>query len=439
MKMPNTSITNYGDLPDHLRSVDLYPYLNSHHLTYWRHAVDVAHQLLDNFEKSAKEAPSDWYYQYQFKEDFKATLAQTQIDTHAQLLGPFELQKPEKDDDPAWADYRSAMAALKHGPRGTAIVRKFIYCGESHYEASVHCGGGYVNDCETLPRTNTPPSLQAIWDSMLDYEGYVARSQAEREKEILRRYKHINALNLQPGTRLRDVEIFVSSKRRKLSFVVANILDNGKIQLGKGKLRGSEKIFEVTIDPTKISANNVKDQKKQRSKAKEQAKIAPLSAQDRKQLIIDAANVRATAVRKSIVMDAWDEIEETAAAKQHFELGCWLFYYSNRISQTDDEGFESRVDCMHRLCKAGINNPGYKFFTVFNFGERQFDTLVEMGDADAVISRVRSFIPGDKTGNIRRTFEHMGWPIVEPDLIASSVPPPPQKTAQRCNATMPLF
>lgn len=143
---------------------------------------------------------------------------------------------------------------------------------------------------------------------------------------------------------------------------------------------------------------------------------APLSAAERGKLRADAANIRATAERKGCTLDQWDERQESAAAAQHFELGCWLFYYSRRIGT---EATETRIDCARRIFTEGITNPGYQFFTIFDFGERQFDTLFEMGDAEHVIAGLRRFIATDSTGNLQKAFDYMGWPILEPDLLTN--------------------
>ncbi len=138
---------------------------------------------------------------------------------------------------------------------------------------------------------------------------------------------------------------------------------------------------------------------------------APLTLIEREQLCADAKDVRAAAQRKNLTCDDWDAKRETAAAKENFELGCWLFYYSRCVGLTDSSGLLSRVDSARRIFLAGINNPGYQFFTVFDFGERQFDTIFEMGDSAQVIGALRSLIAGDQTGQIARAFNYFGWPV----------------------------
>lgn len=135
---------------------------------------------------------------------------------------------------------------------------------------------------------------------------------------------------------------------------------------------------------------------------------APISAAERKQLKADLANLRATAERKGTTLDDWEERSERKAGERHFELGCWLYHYRRRISS---EGLETRIDCARRIFVEGIFNPGYQFFTAFDFGERQFDTLFEMGDAEEVIDGLRKFIDKDSTGNLAKAFAYMGWPV----------------------------
>ncbi|MDZ4313841.1 MAG: hypothetical protein U0989_03610 [Azonexus sp.] len=139
-------------------------------------------------------------------------------------------------------------------------------------------------------------------------------------------------------------------------------------------------------------------------------KTAPLSAAQLKQLKLDAKNVRATAERKEVTLDKWEENDEMFHATHYFELGCWLFYYSARIYSP--EGVADRIDCMRRIFEAGLDHLNYEFFSVFDFGERQFDTLVETGDAEAVIDGVRKRINDSWEGqNVRAAFKYMGWPI----------------------------
>lgn len=44
----------------------------------------------------------------------------------------------------------------------------------------------------------------------------------------------------------------------------------------------------------------------------------------------DAEDIAATAKRKNLTLDQWELREESAMVRQHFALGCWLYYYSTR-------------------------------------------------------------------------------------------------------------
>ena len=116
---------------------------------------------------------------------------------------------------------------------------------------------------------------------------------------------------------------------------------------------------------------------------------APLNTAELSTLWRDARNVRATAERKGVTLDACEERRETYIAQNFFEIGCWLFYYSKRVGLAGKEGLKARIDCAIRLKKAGIENPGYDFFTVFDFGERTFDTIFEMGDSHQVVNALK--------------------------------------------------
>lgn len=50
-----------------------------------------------------------------------------------------------------------------------------------------------------------------------------------------------------------------------------------------------------------------------------------------------------------------------------------------------------------------------QFFTVFGFGERDFDSLFEMGDADQVVAGLRAMLDSDV--HIRNAFLFHRWPI----------------------------
>jgi hypothetical protein len=147
---------------------------------------------------------------------------------------------------------------------------------------------------------------------------------------------------------------------------------------------------------------------------------APLTKLQLKQLHADVTNIRAAALRKNITLDDWDEKRELEAAKTYFDLGCWLFYYSRRVGLTGRDGLNDRIQCLKHLFLAGFNNPGYRFFTIFDFGERHFDTTCEMGDADQVIQGLRDLIPADSTGQIARGFGYFGWPISLTDNAQAS-------------------
>lgn len=139
--------------------------------------------------------------------------------------------------------------------------------------------------------------------------------------------------------------------------------------------------------------------------------LPPLPASVLQQLKIDASDIVATAKRKSFMLDRWEESQERFHAKNYFHLGCWLYYYGRFIYKTGDIGFQNRVDCLARILEADLCPIGYAFFVVFEFGERQFDTLLEMGDADLVIEAVRQRYLVSKDAGIEKGFLYFGWPL----------------------------
>lgn len=134
---------------------------------------------------------------------------------------------------------------------------------------------------------------------------------------------------------------------------------------------------------------------------------APITAAQRKRLQADVNDLYACAKRKGTTMDRWDHANESSAARDHFELGCWLFYYSKRINAQDS--LKDRIDCARRMFEAGIYSPGYQFHTAFDFGERVWDSIFEQGDSAYVIEGLREFV--NTSANIRKGFEDYGWPI----------------------------
>lgn len=149
----------------------------------------------------------------------------------------------------------------------------------------------------------------------------------------------------------------------------------------------------------------------------------PLTKEQLAQLHADMHDIRAAAKRKGTTLDRWDEVQELAAANDHFDLGCWLFYYSSKVGLPGADGLMHRIDCARRIFEAGLKNPVYQFFTIFDFGERQFDTIFEMGDAAQVLGGLRQIIHQTKSKRLIEAFAHFGWPVemVEPANATTSV------------------
>lgn len=140
------------------------------------------------------------------------------------------------------------------------------------------------------------------------------------------------------------------------------------------------------------SAANVLEQIKARTTA------APITKRERQMLQARA---------KDITLDRYDEQSEQEAARDHFELGCWLYYLRSRVYESD--GIQHRITCVKKLFEAGIASPGYRFSTVFEFGERTFDTCFEMGDGGEVKDALMTFGALDKTGVMGKCLREMGW------------------------------
>jgi hypothetical protein len=138
---------------------------------------------------------------------------------------------------------------------------------------------------------------------------------------------------------------------------------------------------------------------------------APIQDCVRNRLASYAKDIKFAAKRKQITLSHHEEATEARVAREHFELGCWLHYYSTRVGLDSDTGFKARVECAMRIFLTGMTNPNYDFFTIFDFGSRTFDAIFEMGDASEVIDRLRTAIPCDASGQLEKAFNHHGWNV----------------------------
>lgn len=138
---------------------------------------------------------------------------------------------------------------------------------------------------------------------------------------------------------------------------------------------------------------------------------APLNKEMRDQLLRDSADILGAAARHGDDLTAVDVATEQRMAQEHFELGCWLFFHRNRRISNPD-GVWSRIDCLRRIIQSGISNPGYSFHSVFRFGERDFDTLFEMGDSAQVIHALRPMAKAHPDEVFGRFFKEHGWPLL---------------------------
>lgn len=137
---------------------------------------------------------------------------------------------------------------------------------------------------------------------------------------------------------------------------------------------------------------------------------APLTRKQLQQLQHDVNDLRGTAKRKGTTLDAWDEYTERSAARDHFDLGCWLYHYTTLRGLTPEQHLQARVNVLVRLFLNEILHPGYRFFTAFDFGERTFDRMFEQGDSHALIDALRTHLVTDSTGRLAKSFDSYGWP-----------------------------
>lgn len=149
---------------------------------------------------------------------------------------------------------------------------------------------------------------------------------------------------------------------------------------------------------------------------------APISQRLRTQFERDVSSVNyiiAAAERKGNTCGRWEASEEYLAARDHFELGCWLHYYADRVGKL--KGFQDRVDCVRRIWESGIHSGGvgYRFFSVFGFGERHFDTCFEMGDGDKVADALKEMARQDPDGPVAAGAKAFGWELRPPVVVVA--------------------
>lgn len=117
-------------------------------------------------------------------------------------------------------------------------------------------------------------------------------------------------------------------------------------------------------------------------------------------------------------MNAWQEERESAAATSDFLLGTWLYYYTHGVYKRGTHTLQDQIDCLYRLFRAGIHHPRYRFFTVFDFGEREFDTIMEQGNSDQVIQGLREIYQKEKVFGIAEAFAYHGWSLADERQLA---------------------
>lgn len=146
-------------------------------------------------------------------------------------------------------------------------------------------------------------------------------------------------------------------------------------------------------------------------KSKQRPDRAPISAQVRNQLQRDTQSVESikAAARRcgDETLSHWDAADELDHARQHFELGCWLHHYAGTVGQPD--ALADRIDCVRRCWEAGVYDVNYSFYSVFRFGERQFDTCFEMGDGEQVAQALMELAREDPDGPIAAGVRKFGW------------------------------
>ena len=150
-----------------------------------------------------------------------------------------------------------------------------------------------------------------------------------------------------------------------------------------------------------------------------QPKRAPIPAALRAGLLRDTQSVDsilAAAARHGDDCGRWEAQDEFEHAQRYFELGCWLKYFSERVGASQGpDGLADRIECVRKCWEAGVYDVGYSFYSVFRFGERQFDTCFEMGDGDKVAQALVEIARDNPNGPIADGVRRMQWAMDVPE------------------------
>ena len=246
-------ITDPTQLPLAMRQTNGYPYLCEPFFPLWLEGLRVAHQLLDLHEQ---KHGNETYYQDCFDADYIAALPDAQLGTNAIIYDgttdPAMAHLP-RNEQPAWQAFKEAQESLKTAPRG-AIA---LLCDQGRWHIRIHAGGGYINENRTMPSSGPKPTVQAIQECLVSYEGYLARCHARRERTILRNFANLRELSLYPGQLLRDVELLHNGKVAKINFKIQSISDTGYLSLVDGTRRGTGARFTATVPACDISRDQI--------------------------------------------------------------------------------------------------------------------------------------------------------------------------------------
>lgn len=258
------SIKDPSQLPPTMRQAHGYPYLQNEFFSLWLAGLDVAHQLLELHEE---QHGHETYFQDSFGAHYISALADPRFGTEDIVFDGVtdpSVAHLHRNDQPAWQAFANAREGLKSAPRGAIALLN----NGGRWHIRLHAGGGYISECRTMRCTGPKPTASEIHSCLLSYEGYLARKQAEKEREIIRNFARLRELNLQPGQTVRDVEQTHNGKRSKISYRIQSISDTGYLSLVDGVLRGSRTRFTGSVAACRITASQVQ--------APEPKKAAPL-------------------------------------------------------------------------------------------------------------------------------------------------------------------
>jgi len=131
---------------------------------------------------------------------------------------------------------------------------------------------------------------------------------------------------------------------------------------------------------------------------------APVSYKIRAQLERRLHNIHRIAKR-----DGWDTHDvqfQQEQGQQNFELAMWCYWLSRRRKSFT---VSDRARLVLAVLSSGKTSIENEFLIVFNFSERSFDAIFEMGDGDEVVEAISHLVHASNDPVALKGLRSNGW------------------------------